>query len=39
METMNKSSSTSAAAAICDHMNDWWNGNRDKGWVSMGVIV
>ena len=36
---MNKSSTYSAAAAACNHMNDWWNGNSQGGWVSMGVIL
>jgi len=32
-----KSSSHSAANAICDHMHDWWFGTS-KSAVSMGVI-
>mmetsp|Transcript_3430 Transcript_3430/g.5823 ORF Transcript_3430/g.5823 Transcript_3430/m.5823 type:complete len:94 (-) Transcript_3430:90-371(-) len=36
---MEKSSAASAAAAACEHMHDWWNGNLQGGWVSMGVIV
>jgi len=35
---MKKSSAASAAAAACEHMHDWWNGNQRGGWVSMGVI-
>ena len=39
ISVMNKSSCASAAAAICEHMHDWWFGNQLGGWVSMGVIV
>ena len=35
---MKKSSAASAAAAACEHMHDWWFGNQQGGWVSMGVI-
>lgn len=35
---MKKSSAASAASAACDHMHDWWCGNLQGGWVSMGVI-
>jgi len=27
ISVMNKSSCASAAAAICEHMHDWWFGN------------
>ena len=27
-----------AAAAACEHMHDWWFGNQQGGYVSMGVI-
>ena len=33
------SSSASSAAAVCEHMHDWWYGNLEGGWVSMGVIL
>lgn len=33
-----KSSGASAASATCDHMHDWWYGNLQGGYVSMGVI-
>ena len=36
---MGKSSAASAAAAICEHMHDWWFGNQLGGYVSMAVIV
>lgn len=36
---MKKSSAASAAAAACEHMHDWWHGNQQGGWVSMGVIL
>ena len=39
IDATGKSSSSSAAAAICEHMHDWWFGNEDGGYVSMGVIV
>merc|ERR1711865_836355 len=39
ISVMDKSSCASAAAAICEHMHDWWFGNQIGGWVSMGVIV
>jgi malate dehydrogenase len=32
------SSAMSAAKAICDHMRDWWQGTKESGWVSMGLI-
>jgi len=35
---MKKSSSASAAAAACEHMHDWFYGNQQGGYVSMGVI-
>lgn len=35
---MKKSSAASAAAAACEHMHDWWFGNQQGGYVSMGVI-
>ena len=35
---MGKSSAASAAAAICEHMHDWWFGNQIGGYVSMAVI-
>ena len=28
ISVMNKSSCASAAAAICEHMHDWWYGNQ-----------
>lgn len=39
IEVMGKSSAASAAAAICEHMHDWWFGNQIGGYVSMAVIV
>lgn len=39
IEATQKSSITSAANAICDHMHDWWFGNQIGGYVSMGVIA
>ena len=39
IDVCGKSSAASAAAAICEHMHDWWFGNQQGGWVSMGVIV
>lgn len=39
IDVMGKSSAASAAAAICEHMHDWWFGNQLGGYVSMGVIV
>jgi len=33
-----KSSASSAANAICDHMHDWWYGTKPGQYVSMGVI-
>jgi len=36
---MKKSSAASAAAAACESMHDWWFGNQQGGWVSMGVIL
>jgi malate dehydrogenase len=33
-----RSSSSSAANAICDHMHDWWHGTNNGNPVSMGVI-
>jgi len=36
---MKKSSAASAAAAACEHVHDWWYGNQEGGWVSMGVIL
>ena len=39
ISVMDKSSCASAAAAICEHMHDWWYGNQIGGWVSMGVQV
>merc|ERR1711943_83546 len=36
ISVMKKSSAASAAA--CEHMHDWWFGNQQGGWVSMGVI-
>ena len=39
ISVMDKSSAASAAAAACEHMHDWWFGNQEGGWVSMGVIV
>jgi malate dehydrogenase len=39
ISVMDKSSCASAAAAICEHMHDWWFGNQIGGWVSMGVQV
>lgn len=38
ISVMKKSSAASAAAAACEHMHDWWYGNQQGGWVSMGVI-
>jgi malate dehydrogenase len=38
ISVMKKSSAASAAAAACEHMHDWWHGNQQGGWVSMGVI-
>lgn len=38
ISVMKKSSAASAAAAACEHMHDWWVGNSQGGWVSMGVI-
>ena len=38
ISVMKKSSAASAAAAACEHMHDWWFGNQQGGWVSMGVI-
>ena len=38
IKVMKKSSAASAAAAACEHMHDWWHGNQQGGWVSMGVI-
>jgi malate dehydrogenase len=38
IKVMKKSSAASAAAAACEHMHDWWFGNQQGGWVSMGVI-
>lgn len=38
IDVCGKSSAASAAAAICEHMHDWWFGNQMGGWVSMGVI-
>jgi malate dehydrogenase len=38
IEVCNKSSSHSAANAICDHMHDWCFGSREGTAVSMGVI-
>jgi len=35
---MKKSSAASAAAAACEHTHDWWFGNQQGGFVSMGVI-
>ena len=37
IDVCGKSSSHSAANAICDHMHDWWFGTS-KSAVSMGVI-
>jgi malate dehydrogenase len=37
IDVCGKSSSHSAANAICDHMHDWWFGNTSAA-VSMGVI-
>jgi len=39
ISVMKKSSAASAAAAACEHMHDWWYGNQQGGWVSMGVIL
>ena len=39
ISVMKKSSAASAAAAACEHMHDWWFGNQQGGWVSMGVIA
>jgi len=39
ISVMNKSSAASAAAAACEHVHDWWCGNQQGGWVSMGVIL
>jgi len=33
------SSAASAGSAACDHMHDWWFGNKLTGYVSMGVIL
>lgn len=33
-----KSSASSAAAAACDHVHDWWFGSKPGNWVNMGVI-
>lgn len=38
IDVCGKSSSSSAANAICDHMHDWWFGTRNNNAVSMGVI-
>lgn len=38
ISVMKKSSAASAAAAACEHMHDWWFGNQQGGYVSMGVI-
>ena len=38
IETMGKSSASSAANAICDHVHDWLIGTRSGQVVSMGVI-
>ena len=38
IDVMKKSSAASAAAACCEHVHDWWYGNQQGGWVSMGVI-
>ena len=38
IDVMGKSSAASAAAAACEHVHDWWNGNWSGGYVSMGVI-
>jgi len=35
---MQKSSAASAAAAVCEHMHDWWFGNLEGGYVSMALI-
>mmetsp|Transcript_15685 Transcript_15685/g.21282 ORF Transcript_15685/g.21282 Transcript_15685/m.21282 type:complete len:80 (+) Transcript_15685:779-1018(+) len=35
---MNKSSASSAANAVCEHMHDWWYGTKEGSYVSMGVI-
>jgi malate/lactate dehydrogenase len=39
IKVMKKSSAASAAAAACEAMHDWWFGNQQGGWVSMGVIL
>lgn len=39
ISVMKKSSAASAAAAACEHVHDWWYGNQEGGWVSMGVIL
>lgn len=33
-----RSSSSSAANAIVDHMHDWWHGTREGNSASMGII-
>ena len=38
ISVMKKSSAASAAAAACEHMHDWWYGNQQGGYVSMGVM-
>lgn len=38
IDVCGKSSSHSAANAICDHMHDWWFGSCQEKAVSMGVI-
>lgn len=38
IDVCGKSSSSSAANAIVDHMHDWWHGTRNANCCSMGVI-
>lgn len=33
-----RSSYTSVANAICDHMHAWYKGTKDGDWITMGLL-